>query len=327
MPPLVSIIIPTFNSEAYLAKTFESVAAQTMGDWEAIVSDDGSTDGTVEMARDFARRDDRFKVIENPPAHHPGPTRNAGIANARGTYIAFLDSDDIWFPDKLEVQLEAIRKVANPGICYGLAEDFWDGPGEPPRGTYKNPPPPSREQQYAETLLRANHACTSTYLLERKFAEEIGPFTDDPDLAGTEDRDFTLRALWLRPFVFVPRALVRYRVHPESISQGQSKRWKRLFVIYDLVEKRGQMPPELRRACNSTAWWLRGEIEAGQGEAGWRGSFLKAFARDPLNWRRWPGLMALVVPRSLMHRFCESVKTYRRRRNLRAAAPVSDESG
>lgn len=310
MVPLVSIVVPTFNAERYLEATVGSVREQTVKDWELWLSDDGSSDGTVEIARKFQAADARVHVIENPPARHPGPTRNAGMARASGRYLAFLDSDDLWLPNKLERQLEAIGALSEPGICYTPAEDFSDEAGTPARRTYQRAPPPDRESQYRRALLTTSEALTSSWLMEREFAEEIGPFTEHPLLAGYEDWDYLLRSLWRRAMVFVPERLIRYRVHRESITTRNLGDWERRFEIYRQVEARGQMPEDLKRRCWSSAWLLRAEIELDTDQPGWRSSFLKALALDRWNWRRWlPGL-GLVFGRPIMGRYYRALKRF-----------------
>src|SRR6266487_2699709 len=101
--PLVSVIIPTFNREAYLREAIESVFAQTYSNWELIVADDGSTDGTRAYLASVTDR--RTHVIELEHCGTPARLRNTALARAQGTYVAFLDSDDLWAPEKLELQI------------------------------------------------------------------------------------------------------------------------------------------------------------------------------------------------------------------------------
>ena len=103
---LVSIIMPMYNSEAYIRDAIESVEAQTYKNWELIVVDDGSKDGSRAIVEDYITRDARIRLLMNPhPIGMPCAPRNYGIHAARGRYIAFLDSDDMYLPNKLEVQL------------------------------------------------------------------------------------------------------------------------------------------------------------------------------------------------------------------------------
>ena len=105
--PLVSIIIPNFNSQKYLRETILSVIGQTYKNWELIIVDDHSTDNSIKMIEEFTKSDPRvtmLKTIKNSGG--PATPRNIGLEHASGDYIAFLDSDDTWFQDKLSVQIE-----------------------------------------------------------------------------------------------------------------------------------------------------------------------------------------------------------------------------
>ncbi|AQA01858.1 glycosyl transferase [Mycobacterium sp. MS1601] len=104
--PTVTVITPTYNSETYIKATIQSVQAQSMGDWEMVIVDDRSTDGTCELVKQLAQSDQRIRLINQRENLGAGPARNRAVENARGRFIAYLDSDDIWFPEKLERQVE-----------------------------------------------------------------------------------------------------------------------------------------------------------------------------------------------------------------------------
>lgn len=107
MTPLVSIITPCYNSESFIALTIQSVLAQTFSRWEMLVIDDCSTDRSSVIVKDYEAKDSRIKYLKTvSPSRSPTQPRNLGIRAARGRYIAFLDSDDLWLPQKLEEQLE-----------------------------------------------------------------------------------------------------------------------------------------------------------------------------------------------------------------------------
>ena len=108
--PLVSIITPNYNCGKFIALTIESVLAQTYTNWEMLIQDDCSTDNSFEIALEYAKKDHRVKVFRNEKNSGAAITRNNAIEIAQGKYLAFLDSDDIWFPEKLEKQLEFMQK-------------------------------------------------------------------------------------------------------------------------------------------------------------------------------------------------------------------------
>ena len=108
--PLVSVIMPCFNSERFIAKSIDSVIAQTVDDWELIIVDDASTDGTTAIAAAYQRRDSRIRMIPQTTNQGPASARNLGLDHAHGELIAFIDSDDIWRPEKTSKQVAAMQR-------------------------------------------------------------------------------------------------------------------------------------------------------------------------------------------------------------------------
>lgn len=114
----ISIIMPTYNSEKYIKASIRSVQLQTYTDWELLIVDDVSTDNTVKSARQFAEADNRIKVFELDVNGGPATARNIGLKNATGNYVAFLDSDDLWLPEKLEKQIAFMNSIiTSKGNC------------------------------------------------------------------------------------------------------------------------------------------------------------------------------------------------------------------
>ncbi len=108
--PMVSVIMPAYNSAAFISEAIESVILQTYPNWELIVIDDDSKDATTSLVEEFIRQESRIKIIKNPYNEGPGISRNKGIQMANGDFMAFLDSDDQWLPEKLEIQLDFMKK-------------------------------------------------------------------------------------------------------------------------------------------------------------------------------------------------------------------------
>lgn len=115
---LVSIITPTYNSEEFIAETIDSIIAQAYPYWELLITDDCSSDRTVSIVKEYMDKDPRIKLFQLSSNSGGGVARNNSIKEAKGRYIAFCDSDDIWTPDKLEVQLEFMRKKGT-AFSYG----------------------------------------------------------------------------------------------------------------------------------------------------------------------------------------------------------------
>lgn len=145
MIPVVSIITPCYNAESYLSHTIESVLNQSFKDWEMIIVDDCSTDNSQQIIERYSAEDSRIKYFKtDTPSGSPSLPRNIGLDNAKGKYIAFLDADDLWYPDKLEKQLKFMETKAysfvysdyekmnylgdrnNRLIKMPLSSSFWD---------------------------------------------------------------------------------------------------------------------------------------------------------------------------------------------------------
>jgi glycosyltransferase involved in cell wall biosynthesis len=186
--PAVSIVLPTYDRLEYLKEAVGSVLAQTFTDWELIVVDDGSTDDTRRWLA--AISDPRVVVV---PLGHTGNrslVRNCGVARARGSWIAFLDSDDLWAPEKLAIQLEHL--ASNPTRRWSCtAVSFIDGRGLP---TAQRAGPPYRAQSgwILEGLLRFTAAATMpTLVVHRSLFDEVGGF--DESVLEREDYELELR--------------------------------------------------------------------------------------------------------------------------------------
>lgn len=122
--PVVSVIMPAYNAEKYIKEAIQSVRAQSRTDWELIVVDDGSCDRTPEIVREFAVQDSRIKQIVNEKNVGVAESRNRALSVCRGQYVAFLDSDDVWRPQKLEKQIACADQIGADIICtsYGMMD-------------------------------------------------------------------------------------------------------------------------------------------------------------------------------------------------------------
>ena len=207
--PLVSVIVPAHDAGSTVVDTLESVRRQTVTDLEVIVIDDGSTDDTVARV---ARVTDPRITLASFPGAGPSTARNRGMARARGAYLSFLDADDLWTPDKLELQLEALRRRADAGVAYSWTREI------DPAGRPLGPQAPVRHEGdvYAPMLLGFFLGTGSNALLRRAVIETVGEF--DSGLQGVEDWEYFLRAAARWPFVVVPRYQILYRQSPRSLS-------------------------------------------------------------------------------------------------------------
>ncbi len=125
--PLVSIITPVYNAARWLPETLATVRAQTLADWEQILVDDGSTDGSAEIVEAAAREDARFRMLRTPSNGGPSAARNLAIDAARGRFIAFLDADDLWLPNKLARSVEWMTEHGYSFIYHDYRHISHDG--------------------------------------------------------------------------------------------------------------------------------------------------------------------------------------------------------
>jgi glycosyltransferase involved in cell wall biosynthesis len=206
--PLVSVIIPTYNCARYIATAVESVLAQRSEDLEVLVIDDGSTDATRETLARFGEQIDYIYQTNSGVSQ----ARNKGLAVASGRYVAFLDSDDAWYPNKIHRQLEALSENPGAAACYS-AFTVTDSTLSPLNVHTAEP----QSSVLEDLLLRGNWVSTpSTVICERGLFTKVGGF--DPELSLCADWDMWLRLAAVAEFVYVDEPLVRYRKHDGNMS-------------------------------------------------------------------------------------------------------------
>lgn len=209
--PLVSVVIPTYNSAATIAETLASVCDQTLKDLEIVLSDDGSCDETVRAAERFAAQVD-LKILQQANAG-PGAARNAAIRAARGRYCAFVDADDLMLPERLALQSALLDADPQLGMVHTDLMTFDDsGPIHSTRHAFSNP----CGGQILEQLLLNNFITTSTVMAPTARLVEVGLFDERRRIS--EDFDLWLRMAERWPTGFIDRPLVRYRHRPGSAS-------------------------------------------------------------------------------------------------------------
>ena len=208
-PPLVSVIIPTYNRAVWLREALESVFAQTWSDFEVIVVDDGSTDSSEQVVCDFG---DRVSYIrqENGGA---ATARNRGVEAARGKWIAFLDSDDLWLPHKLDRCMDRIRRESETVFLFHPMVEI-DENGAVVRGRSKRP----AEGRVLDRLFAHCFVHTPTVVVRRDVLDEAGGF--DPALEVCEDYSLWLRISAKHPFALVTEPLAQRRLHKDRLSKS-----------------------------------------------------------------------------------------------------------
>ncbi len=216
--PQFSVIIPCWNAAATLRATLESVKAQDCQSWDAIVIDDGSTDTTAEIIAEYCANDARFSTFKGNRMG-PSAARNiAGLVRSKATYLAFLDSDDLWTANKLSLMLAAFTENPNRDGLYGQIAFFRQSPANPETYStvYKRPLRPI-------DFLRDNPVCTmSNLVLKRSVFQSLGGF--DESIVHNEDVELLVRATANRALIEgVDAHLVDYRTSLTGLSANLAK--------------------------------------------------------------------------------------------------------
>ena len=228
MNPTVSIVLATYNRLALLRLTIASLLAQTLTDWELVIADDGSDEATRRYLRTLVT-DARIRVLWLEHCGTPAVVRNAALAQARGQYVAFADSDDLWLPEKLALQVAAM--CAAPGSRWSYtAYDCIDEHGE--RLPFQAQP---QVGDLFESLLRIEAVVAlPTVLAERSLLEEVGGF--DPEQEQAEDIDLWLRLVLRADVVGLGSVLTRARFHHDHYCRGGVWNLYWLRYMYEKAE-------------------------------------------------------------------------------------------
>jgi len=222
---LVSVIMPAYNSEKYIVDAIESVLNQTYPDFELIVIDDGSKDRTFEIITFYSQKDSRVKVLQNDKNSGVSLTRNRGISLAKGEWIAFLDSDDIWAKEKLEKQIKCVHTQNADFVFTGVS--YIDETGKPYNGIFEVPSKVSFEE-----LLRQNVITCSSVLVKKIYFENIRMEKDEMH----EDYAVWLRILRLGVTAYgINEPLLIYRISKNSKSGKKLKTCKMTYKVFRFI--------------------------------------------------------------------------------------------
>jgi glycosyltransferase involved in cell wall biosynthesis len=284
----ISIVTAAYNGERFLAAALDSVAGQTVADWEHVIVDDGSTDATPEIARSYAAKDPRIKIYVKP---------NGGVADARNfgyaridptsKYVIFLDQDDLWKPHTLERLMAALEADPDAVAAHGLTRQI-DADGNP-YGSETGAIISWERRQVVPYRLRVcersepttfavliNHCCIPTpgVVLIRRSAFETAKTGEgvyfDPTVATGDDWDMWLRLSLRGPLAFVDDVLLDWRMHEANGSRGEEV----TFASESKVRAKMAIWPELSREQRALAEWRRrrvcASVERHNSRACWR---------------------------------------------------------
>lgn len=281
MQALVSIIVPTYNRGHIIGETVQSVIDQTYENWELLVVDDGSEDGTKDAVGKF--QDARIKYFGLEHSGVIGKVRNYGIKAARGEYVAFLDSDDVWLAHKLEYQLSLLRKYPHASFAFGHGDQFGAGAT----------PTPELEEFFVGDIFQP-------FLFEKRFIfyvptllfrkgvlDRITPVDENLSYAG--DIDFFLRMAFAVEGVFSHDVVARIRKQEKSHSQSNERRaYDEYLVMLNKHRGDGRLTQKQFVLLASRHHYRQGLLHLRNGEpsAAVR-EFREYLNSNPLHWKGW----------------------------------------
>lgn len=273
---LVSVIIIFLNGEQFIQEAIDSIFAQTYKNWELLLVDDGSTDGSTAIAQQYANQyPDKVRYLEHEDHQNRGmsATRNLGIAYAQGEFIAFLDADDVWLPQKLEQQLAILEAQPEAGMIYGRSEIWYSWTGNPQDGDRDRDhtlslgvqpnalvQPPTLFLLLLENKVQTPTTCS--VLIRRQVFETVGGF-QDAFRGMFEDQAFFTKVCLKFPVFVADNCWARYRQHPDSccaIAEQKRTEISRLPLLNWITEyltEQGVQDHEVWRALNREFWPYR----------------------------------------------------------------------
>ena len=287
---MVSVITATYNMGEYAELAVKSVLEQTYNYVESIVVDDGSTDGTPGIMARF-EDDPRVTYIRLPQNMGQAAAKNTGLRNARGKYLAFVDADNIWMPNKLERQLPLFDRSEKIGVVYSDVK-YIDGQGDLLPYIHRT----YREGLITEPLLLENFVNFNSAVVKRECIETKGVF--DESIAMGIDWDLWLRVSTGYEFAFLDEATYSYRIWPNQMSHNKLKRLGCAEKILDKFFQKNA--GSVSKRCQRRVW-ARLNCDYGKVYEQYKEqrkafySYLNAIGNDPLYFPVWKGIARLII--------------------------------
>ena len=274
--PSVSIIIPTYNHARFLRTALDSICAQTFGEWEAIVVNNFSEDDTVAVVESCD--DSRIRLVNFANYGIIAAARNHGLSLTQAPFVAFLDSDDFWYPEKLQRCMDKLAKGYDL-VCHA---EIWVGPGECRRTVNYGP---EARATYESLLLEGNCISTSAVVVRREWLQRTGAFSVQPEFVTAEDYE-----LWLKlardgaRVGFVDEVLGEYLIHEGNQSRAALRNMQAVMAVFEhhrgALEGRASTRQLRRREAVILYGGARGLQDSGQYQQAWP-HFFKAVLRYP----------------------------------------------
>jgi len=280
--PLVSVIIPCYNGEKFIGEAIESVLNQTYQNWELIIIDDGSTDNSEDIVKKIIT-DSQIKLIKHKYNKGIAKTKNTGIANAKGKYIAFLDQDDIWLNSKLELQLKCFE-LGNSDIgvvCTGMI--FTDS-NMKPINIFRGFRDEDQKTLIKNLYLKPTNS-SSIMMVKKEYFEHIGTFNEE--LIGWDDYELLMRLATISQIKYIREPLVKKRIHKDNaqrlsaVQNETEKVFTQILVLHPFLKKYKNIKESNRLYANSIKLFEQGNRTLAYN------ILKKSIQKRPGNFRAW----------------------------------------
>lgn len=259
--PLVSVIIPCYNGEKYIGEAIESVLNQSYKNWELIIVDDKSKDNSKNIVQKYTTINNKITLIEHKCNKGIAKTKNAGIANARGKYIAFLDQDDIWLNSKLELQLERFELGSdNIGVvCTGM---IFTNTNMKPINIFIGFRDKDQKKLIKTLYIKPTNS-SSIMMIKKEYFEHKGTF--NKELIGWDDYELLMRLATISQIKYIRKPLVKKRIHKDNaqrlsaVQNETEKVFTKILVLHPFLKKYKNIKESNRFYANSIKLFEQGD--------------------------------------------------------------------
>jgi len=287
---IVAVIIPTYNHAHFLKKAIDSLIAQSLKNWEAIIINNYSTDNTVELVQSY--QDKRLKLINFNNNGVIAASRNVGLKATNAPYVAFLDSDDFWYADKLEKCVRLLTDDVCDIVCN--SEDLIENDKKVDVWHHG----PENKATYRSMLIKGNCFSTSAMMLKRELLNNIGFFREDPQFITAEDYDLWLRLIKSGARVkFLNEVLGGHLKYYGSSSSSATTHLNAVKAVVDdhLMKIKTTWPTFTRRICYGLIYYGAGRQLTHQNNfiLSWN-YFLKSLKQNPFRIKTYAGILLLI---------------------------------
>ncbi len=300
--PLVSVVVPTYNRVELLRETLVAILSQTFKDFEALVVDSSSTDGTEDFAAGI--NDARVRYFKKSADGLVATGRNLGIRNSLGRYVAFCDDDDLWIQDKLSQQVEFMEQNPDVVLSFGYAVDFGDTGSA---GCLRYPKNECDSAASFDALIMGNKITASTVMVRKAGLDKTGLFDETPEFRAIEDYDLWLRLARNGRIACMPRVLCKYRVHEGALTRNPYKENLKLLKLIGKFRDNRWANEKLLKKAEANVSRMIGNAALLTGDVGYRQWYLGAFRLYKAPKTIFPLLFAL-MPEGVARRLFACLK-------------------